>query len=167
MDYYYAAPSVAATDFIAPQSVCGEPPSHGTSFDGEFSNWIETQRKGRRSETLALAPSNDAQFEAIASGFIVEKAPSAQRSEHSGNFASDCERIARQRMRILVARLSGDTMSSELIARLEILNRKLSEAVPRVAPARVESLEKWGELVTGIERRRAERMQEFDALVGP
>lgn len=72
---------------------------------------------------------------------------------HSG----DVERIAKQRVKLMAAKYVGGAESSEIVARLEILNRRLLEHAPRVSKEQVAALEKANDQLERIRASRAER----------
>lgn len=69
----------------------------------------------------------------------------------------DVEVIARQRVKLIAAKYAGGVESSEIVARLEILNRRLSAIAPRVTPEQVTALEDANERLATIRAARVER----------
>lgn len=67
------------------------------------------------------------------------------------------ERIANQRVRLLAAKYAGSNETQEIVARLEILNRRLLSIAPRVSEEQVASLERAHEQLTRIRAAREER----------
>lgn len=54
---------------------------------------------------------------------------------------SESDRIAKQRVRLLAAKYTSSKVSTEIVARLEILNQRLLDRSPRVSQSQVEALE--------------------------
>ena len=69
----------------------------------------------------------------------------------------DVEVIARQRVKLIAAKYAGGVESSEIVARLEILNRRLSAIAPRVTTEQVTALEDANERLATIRAARVER----------
>lgn len=69
----------------------------------------------------------------------------------------EIDKIANQRVRLMAAKYAGSKESSEIVARLEILNRRLSERVPRVSKEQVAALEDANDQLVRIRAAREER----------
>lgn len=69
----------------------------------------------------------------------------------------DVERIAKQRVQLMAAKYASGIETSEIVARLEILNRRLLDQAPRVSKAQVLALEDANEQVARIRAAREER----------
>lgn len=69
----------------------------------------------------------------------------------------EIDQISKQRVKILAAKYAVGTASEELIARLEILNRRLLDRSPRVSLEQVEALESANEKLLRIRASREER----------
>lgn len=94
-----------------------------------------------------------AQRRDAASSTIPATAPYAlQRSDDS-----EIDRIAKQRVKIMAAKYASRAASDEVLARLEILNRRLLDRSPRVSPGQVEALESANEKLMHIRAAREER----------
>lgn len=70
---------------------------------------------------------------------------------------SEIDRIAKQRVKLMAAKYASRTASDEILARLEILNRRLLDRSPRVSPGQVEALESANEKLIRIRAAREER----------
>lgn len=73
---------------------------------------------------------------------------------HAG---SDVAKIARQRVQLMAAKYASGVESSEIIARLEILNRRLLDRAPRVSQEQVIALEEANDQLARIRSAREER----------
>jgi len=80
------------------------------------------------------------------------KLPTSQRSDDDG-----IDQIAKQRVKIMAAKFASGTASAEILARLEILNRRLLDRSPRVSSGQVEALESANEKLIHIRAIREER----------
>lgn len=69
----------------------------------------------------------------------------------------EIDKIANQRVRLMAAKYAGSKESSEIVARLEILNRRLSERAPRVSKEQVAALEEANDQLVRIRAAREER----------
>lgn len=69
----------------------------------------------------------------------------------------EIDKIANQRVRLMAAKYAGSKESSEIVARLEILNRRLSERAPRVSKEQVTALEEANDQLVRIRVAREER----------
>lgn len=70
---------------------------------------------------------------------------------------SEVEVIAKQRVRLMAAKYADDKVSTEILARLEILNQRMISKSPRVTREQVESLEGANEKLSRIRIAREER----------
>ena len=86
------------------------------------------------------------EFSCKASPYSIEGAPDA-----------DIDRIANQRVRLMAAKYVSGAASTEVVARLEILNQKLLDRAPRVSIDQLESLESANEKLARIRAAREER----------
>jgi len=69
----------------------------------------------------------------------------------------EIDKIANQRVRLMAAKYAEGKESSEIVARLEILNRRLSERAPRVSKEQVAALEDANDQLVRIRTAREER----------
>ena len=153
MDYYPASVQYPITAFVESAPIPGSPPEFWTAFTS-IEDARATLDKARELSTgwdqrsTPLAPSPTPESVGPHSIGI----PGAAAAE------SDVERIARQRVQVL-ARVKMESQSTDLLARLEILNAKLARALPRVTPAQVAALEKTADAVMNIRAAHAARME--------
>lgn len=77
--------------------------------------------------------------------------------DHSPPPNKELDQIAKQRVRLMAAKYASDVQSSEIVARLEILNRRISERAPRVSEEQVAALEDPHEQLARIRAGREER----------
>lgn len=69
---------------------------------------------------------------------------SSKKNSAGANFSwmgNDIERIASQRVKLIAEKYARDNVPQEILARLEILNHRLSKFYPRVTDAQVKALE--------------------------
>lgn len=78
---------------------------------------------------------------------------------------SEIEKIANQRVRLMAINYADKGASKEILARLEILNRRLLDRSPRVSKEQVHELEVAGERLLRIRASREERARRL-GLVG-
>lgn len=71
--------------------------------------------------------------------------------------SNEIEGIAKQRIRLLAAKYAGAAETTEIVARLEILNRRLSERLPRVSQDQVSALERIGDRLAEMRAAREQR----------
>ncbi|WP_147477733.1 hypothetical protein [Pseudomonas coronafaciens] len=76
---------------------------------------------------------------------------------NSKSAVSDTSKIAEDRIKLLAAKYANDSISSEIMARLEILNTRLAVHAPRVTSEQIESLEVSIGKIKSIEASRTER----------
>lgn len=77
----------------------------------------------------------------------------------------DIDRIANQRVRLMAAKYASSAASAEILARLEILNRRLLERAPRVSIDQVEALESANTKLDQIRAAREERARRLGLSV--
>lgn len=70
---------------------------------------------------------------------------------------ADVERMAAQRVQLMAAKYAGGNATAEILARLEILNRRLLERAPRVSEEQVRALEIANDQLVRIRAAREER----------
>ncbi|MEC4749569.1 hypothetical protein [Methylomicrobium sp. Wu6] len=93
-----------------------------------------------------------------------EPTPTLNESVHSHNSdvvvpppSIEIDQIAKQRVRLMVAKYASGTQSSEILARLEILNSRLSERAPLISKEQVTALEDANAQLARIRTAREER----------
>ena len=69
----------------------------------------------------------------------------------------EIDRIAKQRVKLMAAKYVSGTASAEILARLEILNRRLLDRSPRVTAEHVNALESANDKLARIRAAREER----------
>jgi hypothetical protein len=69
----------------------------------------------------------------------------------------EIDQIAKQRVRLMAAKYAAGAQSSEILARLEILNSRLSERAPLVSKEQVTALEDANAQLARIRSVREER----------
>lgn len=70
---------------------------------------------------------------------------------------TDIDRIASERVKLMAAKYAASSVSAELVARLEILNRRLLDRAPRVSREQVAALESANDQLARIQAAREER----------
>lgn len=70
---------------------------------------------------------------------------------------ANVERIVKQRVQLMAAKYVGGAESSEIVARLEMLNRRLLDQAPRVSKDQVVALENANDQLGRIKAAREER----------
>ncbi|WP_141629561.1 hypothetical protein [Pseudomonas sp. PAMC 25886] len=81
--------------------------------------------------------------------------------------AKDIEvsKIAESRIRLLAIKYANDSVSAEMIARLEILNSRLIEKSPRVTAEQISHLESSIDSIKSVEQSRLNRAQRLGLSV--
>lgn len=74
---------------------------------------------------------------------------------------AEIDQIAKQRVRLMAAKYAGGPQSTEILARLEILNSRLLERAPRVSKEQVVALENAHDQLARIRAAREERAKRF------
>lgn len=69
----------------------------------------------------------------------------------------EISKIAEDRIKLLAIKYANDSISAEMIARLEILNSRLIERSPRVTAEQISSLEKSIGSIKSVEQSRLDR----------
>ena len=69
----------------------------------------------------------------------------------------EIDKIAKQRVKLMAAKYANGVQSSEILARLEILNSRLSERAPLVSKEQVTALEDANAQLARISLAREER----------
>ena len=72
---------------------------------------------------------------------------------------SPVDNLAGQRIKLLAMKYAGTSSSKEVIARLEILNQKMSGLSPRISKAHIESLEQASANLAKVREDRVARMK--------
>lgn len=78
---------------------------------------------------------------------------------------TDIDRIASERVKLMAAKYAASAVSSELMARLEILNRRLLDRAPRVSKEQVAALESANDQLARIQAAREERSRRLGIAV--
>lgn len=99
----------------------------------------------------------------------VEPTLTLNESLHSSNTNSavlkprdqEVDQIAKQRVKLMAAKYASGSQSSEILARLEILNSRLSERSPLVSKEQVTALENANTQLANIRAAREERAKRF------
>lgn len=168
MDFY-----VDHTPFISPVVSAYIAP-----FQPRLSEHRGVERKAMTGQTaFATAEATPVDFFAAATGPLapttppisqsapsVELTPTLNESIHSHKATAvvlppslEIDQIAKQRVRLMAAKYAGGGQSSEILARLEILNSRLSERAPLVSKEQATALEDAGAQLARIRLAREER----------
>lgn len=111
---------------------------------------------GAPTARLSRNPRKLEHTEFVASG---KDTATLNRPSVSDNAQSDLERIAKQRVRLMAAKYASKVESSEMVARLEILNQRLIDRFPRVSEGQVNALETAAGQLAQARSAREERMR--------
>jgi hypothetical protein len=90
---------------------------------------------------------------------VVERSSPSAGSVPSPAKVEDVDRIANQRVKLLAVKYAGNKESVELVARLEILNRRLLDQSPRISAQQVASLEESSLQLARAASSRENRMR--------
>jgi hypothetical protein len=98
----------------------------------------------------------------------IEKTLTLKESVHPQNVTADMattnieiDQIAKQRVRLMAAKYATGVQSTEILARLEILNNRLSEQAPLVSKEQVTALEDANAQLVRISLAREKRAKRF------
>lgn len=167
MDYYVTTPIInpVYSEYIAP-------------FQSRPSEQMNSRRKALFEQTaFVTAGANAVDFAAVDTGPLApttspvlqsepsaEPTPTLTESVHSHTAtavvpqpSAEIDQIAKQRVRLMAAKYASGAQSSEIVARLEILNSRLSERAPRVSKEQVTALEEANDQLARIRAAREER----------
>lgn len=100
------------------------------------------------SQSAPIAESTPTLAESVSSHTATAAIPSS---------SAEIDQIAKQRVRLMAAKYASGSQSSEIVARLEILNSRLSERAPRVSKEQVTALEDANAQLTRIRAAREAR----------
>lgn len=96
---------------------------------------------------------------------LSESSVTAGTSDSEAQLNVEVDRIAKQRVQLLAAKYASGKESSEIVARLEILNRRLLDRAPRVSVDQVRALENANEQLAHIRAAREERSKRLGISV--
>lgn len=114
--------------------------------------------KGPSAPTAKVAGSPKADvFTAIPSQAKDSRSVALEKSSPSE--ISEVDRIAKQRVRLMAAKYATSSESAEMVARLEILNRRLLDRSPRISVGQVQALESAANQLANIRAAREEQMR--------
>ncbi|WP_147298674.1 hypothetical protein [Lysobacter soli] len=159
MDYYASHVDVSLAGSYHPPAISGEPPKHWTTFAGP-EKWLSERFDSRVAEGSTSRPSATTQaLEVAPTSALIDQTRDQETGQRSKQGESDVERIARQRIHVMALRAGEGNRSSELLARLEILNQRITERAPRVTSAQVAALELSVSRLDSLNQAHAERMR--------
>lgn len=99
-----------------------------------------------------------------ATGDVAEKDRNAGNSLAGVAFVDEIARINDQRLKLLAVRYEQSNTSAEILARLAILDTRLTEKAPRVSKAQLDVLEKNLDLLANLRKNREVVTSKFVAL---
>lgn len=112
-------------------------------------------------QTGARAPTSVPDMRAVDSSprasAVSEFSPKATPYAIAGAPDADIDRIANQRVKLMAAKYVSNSASAEILARLEILNRRLLDRSPRVSIGQLEAIESANAKLARIRAEREER----------
>jgi hypothetical protein len=92
-------------------------------------------------------------------GIVGEGASRSGSHVDIGRTTDEVERIANQRVKLLAVKYASSEESKEIVARLEILNRRLLDRSPRVSADQVQGLEDAAAQLSMVRKSREDRMR--------
>ncbi|MCQ9378832.1 hypothetical protein [Methyloversatilis sp. XJ19-49] len=168
MDYVSLAPINSAQSAWI-QYAPYEPPrlknhevlSTGTGASKKFE--LFELKEGPTAPTMFVADKDSKTAAGQATKAEVSIKVKSQESNNQKSFfeASDVTIVARQRVKLMAARYVLDHESVEVLARLEILNRKLIEKAPRVSADQVAALEAAHDTLAQVKAKKDARAARF------
>lgn len=129
--------------------------------DEKGSSVTASALKSQLKNALLHTPTLSEASQRSTSGAIAQNTALPAASSNSGG---DPHVIASQRVLLMAAKYAGNVESSEIVARLEILNRRLSAIAPRVTQQQVSSLEKANDQLASIRAAREGRAFRLEQL---
>lgn len=133
-----------------------------TRFAGEpVAGELFSQQEGPQAPTATLQ-----RRETVVTPTATIEESASRTAPAVGESASDrdIQQLARQRVRLMAIKYAGGD-TSEVLARLEILNRRLVAQAPRITRDQVEALERANEKLAQIKAAREERARRFGISV--
>lgn len=152
---YYASSALDVSAFVTPSQVSAPPADGWTPF-----TVVHDSNGGFNAGFLQTAATEFKERQSTPTPFVDGGAHEEQKSDREG----EVQRIARQRVGVILRKNNDKTVSSELLARLEILNKRMSEMAPRVTVEQVAALEAAQLRLEAHRRDRAERLVRIKAL---
>ena len=146
---YNAAPSFDISTFISPIEILGRPADNWTPL-------TIVQDLG-----VAARPTVLTEFKRR------EAAPTPlihATEQDSSVRSADVDRVARQRVAVIIRKHSEKNVPGELLARLELLNRRLASMAPRVTSNQVAALEATQRRLEDLTVSHAARMERIRGL---
>lgn len=145
----------AATSMLGMQE--GKTPSLRTEFTTAKANLVDFFSVVRGPLAPTAVPSSQAELYAQTSPLSEFADTSIAAAAVASSLTADIARIAKQRVQLMAAKYASGTESSEVVARLEILNRRLLDRAPRVTKNQVLALENANEQLVRIRAAREAR----------
>jgi len=162
MDYYVDIPLPQSPSvFYASQAAMGAPKK---TFDFGATRFLATDSTGFNSpsadiNTTEKVPKTSQQIDSTPLLKTAEIRPfrSIVEDRQVSSRERDINKIAEDRIKLLAFKYANDTISAEMIARLEILNSRLMERSPRVSGEQISVLANSIDSIKSIENSRLER----------
>lgn len=169
MDYYVdVTPAPAPSIFYASQAALGRNPPK-ENFDLGATQFLTTRYAGSKfaapdidgtEKIPKTSPQNDATSLLSKSANVRSHLPFVNERQVQGR-DMDISKIAEDRIKLLAIKYANDSISAEMIARLEILNSRLIERAPRVSVEQIMHLEASIDSIKSVEQSilaRAKRL---------
>lgn len=138
-----------------------------TEFSTGIGRWDDFFSNEANVSAPATAPVARAKFSLFHTPTMNEVAAISATPTPAGQpaqLATNIDGIANQRVQLMAAKYAGGNDSLEIMARLEILNKRISTAAPRVSPGQVLALEEANEQLMRIRSSREQRSDRIKKL---
>lgn len=165
MDYYVdVTPAPAPSIFYASQAALGRKPPK-ENFDLGATQFLTTRYAGSKfaapdidgtEKVPKTSPQNDVTSLLPNSANIRSHRPVVNERQAQGRDL-DISKIAEDRIKLLAIKYANDSISAEMIARLEILNSRLIERAPRVSVEQIRHLEASIDSIKSVEQSILDR----------
>jgi hypothetical protein len=97
----------------------------------------------------------------------VSSTSSATQVDTKNPVTAEIDVLANRRVRLMAAKYAGSAQTNEILARLEILNRRLAERAPRVSRGQVEAIENAQDQLARIRSSREDRAKRLGIFIVP
>lgn len=165
MDYYVdITPAPSPSIFYASQAAFGRNPPK-EKFDLGATRFLSTSYPGLNFAAANIdgtekvpktSPQNDATSLVPKSADVRSLRPPVNERQIQGRDL-EISKIAEDRIKLLAIKYANDSISAEMIARLEILNSRLIERAPRVSVEQISHLEASIDSIKSVEQSILDR----------
>jgi hypothetical protein len=129
--------------------------NQATELLSDSSNVVDLFPTRKRSNSTTLDPiSLTGTAEVVTSAHADLTVTSSAAKTENSRHKEEIDSIAKSRIQMMAANYAAGKMNREILARLEILNHRLLDKLPRVSKEQVESLERVNEEMSTLQAER-------------